>query len=68
MSRKVAFSPIVDQQTKVLMLGTMPSEESLRKQQYYGHPNNQFWKLLFTMRVLQNSQPYISIDIFKILK
>lgn len=27
----------------------MPSEESLRKQEYYGHPHNQFWRLLFSI-------------------
>lgn len=47
--RKIAFAPIVDSNSRVLLLGTMPSEESLRKQQYYGHKSNQFWKILFTL-------------------
>lgn len=49
MQRKIAFPPIADKNSKVLLLGTMPGEESLRKQQYYGHPNNQFWKILFIL-------------------
>lgn len=56
MSRKTAFPPIVDQHTQVLMLGTMPSEESLRRQEYYGNPKNKFWTLLFTVY----NQPFVS--------
>ena len=47
--RKIAFDPIVNKDCKVLILGTMPSEESLRKQERYGHKSNQFWKIIFTL-------------------
>lgn len=47
--RKIAFAPLVSSSSSVLFLGTMPSEESLRKQQYYGHKSNQFWKILFSL-------------------
>lgn len=47
--RKTAFAPIVDQNSRILLLGTMPSEESLRRQEYYGHKSNQFWKIIFTL-------------------
>lgn len=47
--RKIAFPPIVDKDSRILLLGTMPGEESLRLQQYYGHKSNQFWKILFTL-------------------
>jgi hypoxanthine-DNA glycosylase len=46
---KTAFEPISDPQSKILILGTMPGEKSIEVQQYYGHPQNQFWKLLFTI-------------------
>lgn len=46
---KKAFEPISDFESKILILGTMPGERSLALQQYYGHPNNQFWKLIFTI-------------------
>ena len=47
--RKTAFAPIADTDSKILLLGTMPGEESLRRQEYYGHKSNQFWKILFTL-------------------
>lgn len=46
---KVAFAPIIDSNSRILLLGTMPSEESLRKQEYYGHKSNQFWKIIFSI-------------------
>lgn len=46
---KKAFEPIVDDSSKILILGTMPGEKSLELQQYYGNKGNQFWKLLFSL-------------------
>lgn len=46
---KQAFPPLVNQNSKILILGTMPGEISLELQEYYGNKGNSFWKLLFTL-------------------
>ena len=37
---------MIDGQVEVLILGSFPSPASLAKKQYYGHPQNHFWKLM----------------------
>lgn len=44
--KKYSFSPISHPTATVLILGTMPSEQSLAANQYYGHPRNAFWKII----------------------
>ena len=40
------FAPILGSEPRVLILGSLPSRKSLDKQQYYGHPQNAFWKIM----------------------
>lgn len=46
MTLKRAFDPVVDAQTRLLILGSLPGDASLKAGQYYGHPQNGFWRLV----------------------
>ena len=38
--------PLVSPGTRLLVLGSFPGVRSLAQQQYYGHPQNHFWKIV----------------------
>ena len=46
MSLKRAYDPVVDAHTRLLILGSLPGDASLKAGQYYGHPQNGFWRLI----------------------
>lgn len=46
MQRKAAFPPSVDADTRLLILGSLPGDASIRQGEYYAHRGNAFWALL----------------------
>ena len=40
------FEPIFDENSRILILGSLPSVRSREVNFYYGHPRNRFWRLI----------------------
>ena len=54
----IAFPPILPKEPHTLILGTMPGAKSLQLNQYYGHPQNQFWKFMGEIYGAHKTLPY----------
>ena len=40
------FAPVYNEESQVLVLGSLPSVKSREQGFYYGHPRNRFWKVV----------------------
>ncbi|WP_262908201.1 DNA-deoxyinosine glycosylase [Epilithonimonas sp. JDS] len=58
MNRINSFPPIVDSNSRILILGSMPGAKSLQMQQYYAFPQNQFWRIMFQLFDEEFSEDY----------
>lgn len=56
--KKMSFPPVVGASPRVLILGSLPGEESLRRQQYYAHPRNAFWPIMGELFGFDPALPY----------
>ncbi|MFZ2006794.1 MAG: DNA-deoxyinosine glycosylase [Stellaceae bacterium] len=55
---KRSFAPIIGAGPRVLVVGTLPGEESLRQVRYYAHPRNLFWPIIHTLFGATPSEVY----------
>lgn len=58
MNVPIGFQPIINSFSEILILGSMPGEESLRKNEYYGNPRNQFWRILYSLFREEKEESY----------
>ena len=45
-NKKVGLCPVIFPTSRLLILGTLPGDESIQLQRYYAAANNQFWRIL----------------------
>ena len=45
-NHKQGLAPLVGPSPRILILGSLPSDESIRRKEYYGNPRNLFWKVI----------------------
>jgi TDG/mug DNA glycosylase family protein len=45
--KRSPLGPVVDKQTRVLILGSMPGLMSIKERQYYANPRNRFWTMIY---------------------
>ncbi len=56
---KFAFHPVVSSDARILILGSMPGELSLARQEYYAHPRNQFWRIMQALYTIPAQAAYL---------
>ena len=44
--RKFGLAPLLCENPRILILGSLPGDESIRRQEYYGNTRNFFWEVL----------------------
>ena len=52
------FPPVEPPRARTLILGTLPSAESIRQGQYYAHPRNAFWPIMGALFGAAPALPY----------
>ncbi len=43
------FTPVANENSTILILGSMPSDASLQEQEYYAHQRNAFWPIISSL-------------------
>ncbi|SKB92073.1 G/U mismatch-specific uracil-DNA glycosylase [Soonwooa buanensis] len=50
MSNRISsFPPVINKDSEILILGSIPGVKSLEMQEYYAHPQNKFWTIIFEL-------------------
>ena len=65
---KQCMLPRIAQDTKIMVIGSMPGEISLQRQQYYAHPQNNFWKFMSGLFPEINLNQDYEVRVAKLLK
>jgi len=53
-----SFEPVFAPQARVMIVGSMPSVKSLADGEYYAHPRNAFWPIMFDIFGVEPTRDY----------
>jgi hypoxanthine-DNA glycosylase len=53
-----SFNPISSPDARLLILGSLPGQASLEKNEYYAHPQNAFWTIMGALFETGTQRPY----------
>lgn len=54
------FEPVYNEQSEILILGSLPSVKSREQGFYYGHPQNRFWKVLTEISRMKQEADFVT--------
>lgn len=57
-NRVECLPPIIDEESEILVLGSVPGKLSLVRREYYANPSNNFWILM--QKLYNEDQPFQS--------
>ncbi|HII99053.1 MAG TPA: DNA-deoxyinosine glycosylase [Methanoregula sp.] len=52
------LAPVAGENPEILILGSFPSQLSLRHTRYYGNPKNHFWQIMEALSIIDPALPY----------
>ena len=55
---KYSFGAVVGEGCRVLVVGSLPGDESARRGEYYAHPRNVFWRVMGSVCGFDAGLPY----------
>jgi len=58
MKNSTGFPLVAKPDAKILILGSMPGQKSLEENQYYAHPRNSFWPIMFKLLKIDSELSY----------
>jgi len=64
---KQSLPAIANKHSKILILGSLPGDKSIKEKEYYYNPSNQFWKIIYSIFGKKEDVPQLYEEKIKFL-